>query len=69
MSDTRENQDPALAEAESRRQTLETEKAALQNRPHSGFADAARVLRLESEIEALDEQIEREKQRAQSGEG
>ena len=50
-------------------QDLENEKAILENRPHDGFADATRVVKLESEIEALDEDIEREKQRAVHGEG
>jgi hypothetical protein len=57
------------ANEESELQALEREKEAVESRPHDGFADAARVVRLESEIEALDERIEREKQRPTRGEG
>jgi hypothetical protein len=69
MSDDRGDQSRKLADEESELQALEKEKEAIENRPHDGFADAARVVRLESEIEALDERIEREKQRAERGEG
>lgn len=58
-----------LQDDEGRLRDLENEEATLENRPHDGFADASRVARLESEIETLDEQIQREKQRAVHGEG
>ena len=69
MSDAPDNQFQTLADEESRLQDLEREKEALESRPHNGFADATRVVRLESEIEALDEDIEQEKQRASHGQG
>jgi hypothetical protein len=69
MSDDRGDQSRNLADEESKLQALEREKEAIQSGPHDGFADATRVVRLESEIEALDERIEREKQRAERGEG
>jgi hypothetical protein len=69
MSADRDDQFRNLADEESELQALEREKKAIESRPHDGFADAARVVRLESEIEALDERIEREKQRAERGEG
>jgi uncharacterized protein involved in exopolysaccharide biosynthesis len=50
-------------------QKLEEEKAAIQSRPHDGYADAARVIRLESEIEAIEERIAQEKQRVEYGQG
>jgi hypothetical protein len=50
-------------------QKLEEEKAAIQSRPHDGYADAARVIRLESEIEAIEERIAQEKQRVEHGQG
>jgi len=48
---------------------LEQEKESLESHPHDGYADAARVARLESEIEMVEERISREKQRAEHGEG
>ena len=69
MSDSRDDQFRASASEENELQALEREKEALENRPHDGFADAARVVRLESEIEALDERMEREKQHAERGQG
>jgi hypothetical protein len=69
MSDIRDNQFRNSANEESELQELQREKEALESRPHDGFADAARVVRLESEIEALNQQMEREKQRAERGEG
>ena len=56
--------DRELRDDEERLRDLENEEATIANRPHDGFADASRMVRLESEIEALDEQIQREKQRA-----
>ena len=50
-------------------QKLEEEMAAIQSRPHNGDTDAADYVRLESEIEAVEERIAREKQRAEIGEG
>jgi hypothetical protein len=50
-------------------QNLEQEEAAIQSRPHNGYSDAARFTRLESEIQAVEERISREKQRAEQGEG
>lgn len=69
MSDIREDQLRTSANEESELQALEREKENIENRPHDGFADAARVVRLESEIEALGERTEREKQRPERGEG
>lgn len=69
MSDFREDPDTEMRDEEGRLRDLETEKAALESRPHDGFADATRVVRLESEIEELDKQIQQEKQRAVHGEG
>ena len=50
-------------------QTLENEKTAFETRPHKGYADAARVATLNSEIEAIEDRIARERQRAMHGEG
>ena len=50
-------------------QQLEDEERALENRPHNGYQDAARVARLRSEIEAIEERILRDKQRAEQGQG
>lgn len=69
MADMREDQDQTLADKEDRLRALEREKEALENRPHSGFADAARVAKLASEIEALGESVARERQSAVQGEG
>jgi len=69
MSDNRDDQFRASGNEESELRALEREKEAIENRPHDGFADAARVVRLDSEIEALDELIEQEKQRPVGGEG
>jgi hypothetical protein len=67
--DDRDDQFRNSVDEQSELQALEREKEAIESRPHDGFADAARVVRLESEIEALDERIGREKQRAERGEG
>ena len=67
MSDIRDDPFAAPTDEESELQALEREKEAIESRPHDGFADAARVVRLESEIEALDERLEREKRRAERG--
>ena len=69
MSDNRDDQFRNSANEESELQALEREKEVLESRPHDGFEDAARVVQLESEIEALDERIEREKQHAERGQG
>ena len=69
MSDCRDDQSRLMSDEERRLQDLEREKAAIESRPHDGFADATRVVRLESEIAALDDRIRREKQRAERGEG
>jgi hypothetical protein len=50
-------------------QQLEQEKTALESRPTSGYADASRVARLNSEIEAVEDRTARKKQRAEHGEG
>lgn len=50
-------------------QKLEEEKAAIEGRPHNGYGDATRVIQLESEIEAIEEGIAQEKQRAEHGQG
>ena len=69
MSDNRDDQFQGSTNEQSELQALERKKEALETRPHDGFADATRVVRLESEIEALDERIEREEQHAERGEG
>ena len=51
--------DRELRDEEGKLQDLENEESALESRPHDGFADATRVARPKSEIEALDEQIQR----------
>lgn len=56
------DQDRTLSLDEERRlENLEREENSIEASPHDGFADAARVTKLESEIEALEEDIEREK--------
>jgi hypothetical protein len=52
-----------LFDEEHRLDSLEREESSIETGPHNGFADASRVTKLRSEIEALEEQIEREKQR------
>jgi hypothetical protein len=42
---------------------LEREEDSIEAGPHNGFADATRVTKLRSEIEALKEHIDEEKQR------
>ena len=69
MPDFREDLDQELRDDEGRLWDLENEKSAIESRPHDGFADATRVVRLDSETEELDKQIQREKQRAAHGEG
>jgi hypothetical protein len=69
MSENCDDQCENSANEESELLALEREKEALESRPHDGFADAARVVRLESEIEALDDRMEREKQHAERGQG
>lgn len=69
MSDISDERDHASADDESRLEDLEREKEEFESRPHSGFADAVRVVRLESEIDALEENLTREKQRAEQGQG
>ena len=54
---------------ESSLQSLESEKQALEQRPHDGFADAVREVRLNSEIEALEQRIAQNKQHGVPGEG
>ena len=50
---------------ERRLEDLESEENSIEASPHDGFADASRVTKLRSEIEALEEDIEREKQAGQ----
>ena len=69
MSDNYQYQNGSLADEEKKLEELEREEAVLESGPHDGFADASRVVRLESEVEALDQRIEREKQRAIRGQG
>jgi predicted nucleic acid-binding Zn-ribbon protein len=59
----------SVSDDEQTLQKLEEEKAAIQSRLHDGYTDAARSAQLESEIEAVEERIAREKQRAEYGEG
>jgi uncharacterized protein involved in exopolysaccharide biosynthesis len=59
----------SVSDDEQTLQRLEEEKAAIQSRQHNGYADASRLVRLESEIEAVEERIARERQRAEHGEG
>jgi hypothetical protein len=59
----------SVSDDEHELQRLEEEKTAVQGRPHDGYADAARFIELESEIEAVEERITRGKQRAEHGEG
>jgi hypothetical protein len=49
---------------ERRLQDLKSERDFIQARPHDRFADATRVSRLDSEIQAFEDHIAREKQRA-----
>jgi hypothetical protein len=67
MSDISDDQFRTPPNEESEIQALEREKAIIESRPHDGFADALRVVRLESEIGELDDRIEREKQHAERG--
>ena len=63
MSSIRVNQDRSLSlDEEQRLHDVEREKDSIEAGPHNGFADAVRVTRLNSEIEALEERVEREKQ-------
>lgn len=48
---------------------LEEERAAIENGPHNGYTDATRFVRLESEIESLEERVSQERQQAEHGEG
>ena len=59
----------SISDDEFKLQRLEEEKAAIESRPHNGYADATCVIQLESEIEADEQGIEREKQRAEHGQG
>jgi hypothetical protein len=59
----------SVSDDEQELQKLEAEKAAVQNRPHNGYADAGRFVQLEFEIEAVEGRILRGKQRAEHGEG
>jgi hypothetical protein len=52
---------------ERRLQDLRSERDFMQARPHDGFADAIRVTGLDSEIQALEDHIAREKQRSELG--
>ena len=54
---------------ERRLQDLKSERDFIQARPHDRFADATRVSRLDSEIQAFEDHIAREKQRAELGQG
>jgi hypothetical protein len=65
MSD--QNEDRALSENERKLAELEKEEDTIENEDHHGFADAARGIRLRSEIEALDTDILHEKERDQGG--
>jgi len=60
---TNGDQDRTLSLDEHRLENLESEESSIEAGPHDGFADANRVTKLKSEIEALEESIEREKQR------
>ena len=63
MSGIHDDEDRSLSlDEEHRLDNLEREENSIEVSPHSGFADATRATKLKSEIEALEEHIEREKQ-------
>lgn len=59
----------SLSDDEQTLQRFEQELAAIQSNPHNGYADASRFARLESDIQAVQRRIARERQRAEPGEG
>jgi hypothetical protein len=63
MTSIHGDQDRTLSlDEEHRLDNLEREENSIEASPHTGFADAIRVTKLKSEIEALEEHNEREKQ-------
>ena len=59
----------SVSDNERKLEKLEKEKDEVQSEPHSGFKDATRFVQLDSEIEAIEDRITREKQYAERGEG
>jgi hypothetical protein len=63
MSSIHGNQDRSFSpDEEHKLQSLEREESSIEAGPHVGFADATRVTKLKSEIDELEEHIQREKQ-------
>lgn len=59
----------SVPDEERKLQKLEEEKDAVESEPHSGFKDATRFVQLDSEIEAVEDRITKEKQLPEKGEG
>ena len=59
----------SVSDDEQKLHTLEQELAAIQSNPHNGYADASRFARLESDIQAVQRCIARQRQHAEQGEG
>jgi len=63
MSSIHDDEDHSSSlDEEHRLKNLERDENSIEASPHNGFADATRVTKLRSEIETLEEDIERKKQ-------
>ena len=56
--------DAQLSAEENKLAELERQKHTIENEDHRGFGDAIRLIQLRSEMEALEENIRHDKQRA-----
>jgi hypothetical protein len=58
--------DTQLSGEENKLAELERQKLTIENEEHRGFGDAIRLIQLKGEMEALEENIRRDKQRAKN---
>jgi hypothetical protein len=61
--------DTQLSEEENKLAELERQKNTIETEDHRGFGDAIRLIQLKGEMEALEENIMHDKQRAKDNRG
>ena len=61
--------DPQPSKEENKLAELERQKSIIETEDHRGFGDAIRLIQLKSEMEALEENIMHDKQRAKDNRG
>ena len=64
MGSQPENVETQLSVEQNKLIDLERQKSIIETEDHRGFGDAARLIQLRGEMEALDGEIRRDKQRA-----